>query len=49
MSDGDLLNALLLEFGELFMEPCGMPLKHHYDHQIHLVVGMDVVAVRPYR
>lgn len=49
VSDRDLMNALVQEFGELFTEPRGIPPKRHYDHQIYLVARMNAVAVCPYR
>lgn len=45
----DLLDALLLEFEGLFVEPMGLPLERHLDHRIHLLPGSAPVAVQPYR
>lgn len=44
-----LLGELLVEFGELFDKPSGLPPQRSCDHKIRLLQGTDPVAVRPYR
>jgi hypothetical protein len=44
----DLLDALLEEFGGLFVPPQGLPPRRRLDHHIRLKQGMGSVAVRPY-
>ena len=46
--DGELLDALVDEFGPLFAEPQGLPLQFHLSHRIRLKPGTSVVVVRPY-
>ncbi|XP_066311878.1 uncharacterized protein [Miscanthus floridulus] len=43
-----LLDRLLLQFGPVFDEPCGLPPVRPYDHRIHLLPGTAPIAVRPY-
>lgn len=45
----DLMDALLLEYNDLFQEPQGLPPPRRHDHRIHLLPGTAPVAVRPYR
>lgn len=49
LADRDLLALLLEEFQDLFVEPTGLPPKHHLDHHIHLLPDTAPVVVRPYR
>jgi hypothetical protein len=44
----DLMDALLLEYSDLFQEPQGLPPSRRHDHRIHLLPGTAPVAVRPY-
>nr|QHU79743.1 hypothetical protein [Oryza coarctata] len=44
-----LLDKLLASFGDVFIEPKGLPPKHAHDHSIVLKPGVPPVAVRPYR
>ena len=48
-SEADLLERLLASFDDVFAPPIGLPPARPCDHQIHLKVGTDPVAVRPYR
>jgi len=44
-----MLQAMLLEFTDIFAEPTGMPPLQTRDHSINLIPGSSPVAVRPYR
>ncbi|WVZ77751.1 hypothetical protein U9M48_025578 [Paspalum notatum var. saurae] len=44
-----ILDSLLLQFDDVFREPCGLPPARPFDHRIHLLPGTAPVAVRPYR
>jgi hypothetical protein len=37
------------QVADVFDGPCGLPLVWPYDHNIHLLPGTALVAVRPYR
>jgi hypothetical protein len=45
----DLLDSLLKEYDDLFVPPTGLPPERFQDHQIQLLPGTLLVAVRPYR
>ena len=47
--DPTLLQNLLQEFDDLFVEPKGLPSARCCDHRIHLLLNTAPVAVRPYR
>ena len=44
-----LLDILLQQYDDVFVEPCGLPPSRPYDHRIHLLPGTAPIAVRPYR
>lgn len=44
-----LLQNLLQEFDDLFVEPKGLPPARHCDHRIHLLPNTAPIAVWPYR
>jgi hypothetical protein len=44
----DFLDSLLDAFTDVFAEPQGLPLPCTHDHHIHLIPGMQPVAVQPY-
>lgn len=48
-SGGDLMEALLHSFEDIFREPHGLPPSRRHDHKIRLLPGTPPVAVRPYR
>ena len=45
----NLLDTLLTEFRDLFVEPRGLPPLRPCDHRIHLLLGTEPMAVRPDR
>jgi hypothetical protein len=45
----DLMDALLLAYSDIFVEPQGLPPARRHDHHIHLLPDTAPVAVRPYR
>jgi hypothetical protein len=47
-TDGELMEAMLQEFAPLFCEPSGLPPSRSHVHQIHLLLGIAPVVVRPY-
>lgn len=44
-----VLTALLETYLDIFTEPTGLPPQRRHDHRIHLLPGIALVAVRPYR
>jgi hypothetical protein len=44
-----MLDVLLEQQGAIFSELMGLPPPRPYDHRIHLLPGMEPVAVQPYR
>jgi hypothetical protein len=49
ITEGDLMEELLLLFDALFTEPTGLSLQQDHCHHIHLLPGTPPVVVRPYR
>jgi hypothetical protein len=49
LSSDNLLQLLLSEFADVFVEPTGLPPPRPFDHRIHLLPSTPPVAVRPYR
>jgi hypothetical protein len=45
----NLMEALLLDFADIFEVPHGLPPQRPHDHHIHLLPGTTLVAVHPYR
>jgi hypothetical protein len=43
------IDAILIEFAQVFAKPDGLPPSHPFDHSIPLVPGAKPVNVRPYR
>jgi hypothetical protein len=48
-TEQSLLDALLQQLPDVFLEPRGLPPTRPYDHRIHLLPGTAPVAVGPYR
>jgi hypothetical protein len=48
-SGGDLMEALLHSFEDIFCEPHGLPPSRRHDHKFRLLPCTPPVAVRPYR
>ena len=44
----DLMEVLLSEFADIFLEPHGLPPPRCHDHKIYLLLDTVPVAVRPY-
>jgi hypothetical protein len=49
MATPDLMDALLHDFGDLFAAHEGLPPACRHDHCIHLLPGIALVVVHPYR
>lgn len=49
MATPDLMDALLHDFGDLFAAHEGLPPACRHDHCIHLLPGIALVIVHPYR
>jgi hypothetical protein len=48
-AEGDVLADLLLRFKGLFVDPTSQPPHRSQSHQIRLLSGTPLMAVRPYR
>ena len=45
----DLLNTMLVEYEDLFVEPTSLPPTRIYDHTINLKPNMEPINIRSYR